>query len=384
MGNEIENQDIYPESMLQFKENISPNKNDNIKFLQTTAKIDKIVDNNNNEDNVDNTSFTMNSKINESINPKFKDLKERETEFITNFSERIITQDQTKLVNNYLYEKKIKAKEIDKEEIIPDKKILKTFSSIENNISNTYSRPLPIGKINITKFNKQKKIILSKSNLDKYLKKNTKLKNNQPKDIQPTNNKMDNSNNVQYSNKALKISKNFIRNKSLDKCMAKVDKLNDLKRNRTISPDDDLIRRKTINRGNEVKNVQITHIICSSKPTNFHIFEKLNLNNFKSEPIQISKNDKVNLRKSGKSSYSSSCKNDIKPITQNLKGKTTIYQHARGIGMTNDKKGNINSSLYKSDIIKLEPIMKEREKEKIEHVENFRSNNKINNTDIQN
>ena len=67
---------------------------------------------------------------------------------------------------------------------------------------------------------------------------------------------MDNSSNVQYSNKVLKISKNFIRNKSLDKCMAKEEKLNDLKSNRTISPDDDLIRRKTINRGNEVKNVQ--------------------------------------------------------------------------------------------------------------------------------
>jgi len=58
-----------------------------------------------------------------------------------------------------------------------------------------------------------------------------------------------------------------------------------------------------------------------------------------------------------------------------------VYQHARGIGMTNDRR-NSNSTYYTSDIKKLEPIVK-KEKERLEHVENFRSskyrneNNKI-------
>ena len=50
--------------------------------------------------------------------------------------------------------------------------------------------------------------------------------------------------------------------------------------------------------------------------------------------------------------------------------------------MTNDKKININP-LFNSEIQKLEPIKKEREKEKVEYIENFRNNKKKNN-DINN
>ena len=100
----------------------------------------------------------------------------------------------------------------------------------------------------------------------------------------------------------------------------------------------------------------------------------MELHNIKSNPIQINKTDKEKLKKGGKSSYSSSCQDNIKPIIQNLKGKTTVYQHARGIGMTNDRRGNINPLFYNSEIKKLEPIIKEKEKEKVEYIENFRSN----------
>ena len=51
------------------------------------------------------------------------------------------------------------------------------------------------------------------------------------------------------------------------------------------------------------------------------------------------------------------------PKKINLKGRTTIYQHAQGIGMTNDKKKNINPLFYNSQIMKLKPIIKEKQKE---------------------
>ena len=142
----------------------------------------------------------------------------------------------------------------------------------------------------------------------------------------------------------------------------------------------DLIKRKTIIRGEEAKNVQITHIICSSKPSKFHITEKLSMKNIKTNPIQIHKSYRENQSKNGngKSSYSSSCQDNIKHNIHNLKGKTTVYQHVRGIGMTNDKKGNINPLLYNSEIKKLEPIKKDKNKEKVEYIENFRSKKVIN------
>lgn len=127
-------------------------------------------------------------------------------------------------------------------------------------------------------------------------------------------------------------------------------------------------KRKTIYRGNPIKNIQITHIICSSKPQDFHITENLNTESLKTEPIEISKADRVKLKKSGKSSWTTSVQDNIKPIVTNLKGKTTIFQHARGIGMTNEKKENINPMFYTSEIKKLEPIIKEKEKEKVEYM----------------
>ena len=74
----------------------------------------------------------------------------------------------------------------------------------------------------------------------------------------------------------------------------------------------------------------------------------------------------------------------MKPRIQNLKGKTTVYQHARGIGMTNDRRGNINPLFYNSEIKKLEPIVKEKEKVKVEYIENFRSNKYRNGNNIVN
>ena len=46
--------------------------------------------------------------------------------------------------------------------------------------------------------------------------------------------------------------------------------------------------------------------------------------------------------------------------------------------MTNDKKQNINPKIYAFEIKKLEPIKKQKNKEKIENIENFRSKGKVN------
>jgi len=145
------------------------------------------------------------------------------------------------------------------------------------------------------------------------------------------------------------------------------------------SPEPGSIKRKTINRGNPVENVQITHIIYTSLPADFHITEELNLDNLNSAPIQISKADRAKLQKSGKVSATCSCDGVeiAQPKKVNLKGNTTHYQHARGIGMTNDRKENINPTFYSSEIKKLDPIYKEKDKEKIEYVETFRSSGKV-------
>ena len=144
------------------------------------------------------------------------------------------------------------------------------------------------------------------------------------------------------------------------------------------SPEPGSLKKKTINRGKPVENIQITHIIFSSRPADFHIKENLDLENLNTEPIQISKADRMKLQKSGKVTTTCSCNGvDTRPKKVNLKGETKIYQHARGIGMTNDRKENINPMFYSSEIKKLDPIYKKKDQEKLENVETFRSNGKV-------
>lgn len=94
----------------------------------------------------------------------------------------------------------------------------------------------------------------------------------------------------------------------------------------------------------------------------------------------------MKLQKSGKVTTTCSCDGvDTRPKKVNLKGDTIIYQHARGIGMTNDRKENINPMFYSSEIKKLDPIYKKKDQEKLENVETFRSNGKVyNNSTYQN
>lgn len=300
-----------------------------------------------------------------------------ETEETVKITNRII-----KAGNSSTYEKKVISKIITKEgpndtTIIKTSNYINENSSVQNHNKATYTRPLPKTRQKNNNNNNQNNKIKIKNNLPKT-NKNSNINNTKKINLKNAKNLINNKlyqtsrNKEPSQNNLLISSQSFAGNKLY---LNKEEIPNNAPRtHRSHSPDPNSIRRRTITRGNEVKNVQITHIICSKKPADFHITEKLELNNIKSNPIQIKKTDREKLKKGGKSSYSSSCQDNIKPIVQNLKGKTTVYQHARGIGMTNDRRGNINPLFYNSEIKKLEPIIKEKEKEKVEYIENFRSN----------
>ena len=195
----------------------------------------------------------------------------------------------------------------------------------------------------------------------------------------PANNNYTNSNNQRqnnYNNNIRSTNINTPKNAPKIHSSSSYTKLNNISKGnetpyqprRALSPEVNNLKRKTILRGGPVKNIQITHIIYSSQPYDFHIKENLDTGFLDSEPIRITQTDRLKLKKTGKSSWTSSVQENIKPIVRNLKGKTTVYQHARGIGMTNDKKENINPLFYSSEIKKLEPIEKKKEKEKVEYL----------------
>ena len=366
-----ENKEILIDNSIpSLNEIISSNKEANISQVPLNQSSTIESYNPQNQENFSYSKTDLGENDITNIKMDEKENIEEKTEETVKITNRIIKAENSKIGGGTFYEKKIISKIITKESptdttIIKTSNILNEKSLTQNHNKATYTRP--INKIKYKNPNK-----------------NNKLKNNLPKtnvyqssnlSIEP---KFQTFRNTEYSpNKTVISSQSFAGKKiyltkpEIQKIMAHT--------HRAYSPDPESVRRKTINRGEEIKNVQITHIICSSKPSNFHITEKLETDNIKSNPIQISKVDREKLKKGGKSSYSSSCQDNIKPKTQNLKGKTTVYQHARGIGMTNDRKGNINPLFYKSEIKKLEPIVKEKEKEKVEYIENFRSSKHRNN-----
>lgn len=145
---------------------------------------------------------------------------------------------------------------------------------------------------------------------------------------------------------------------------------------KAVSPGPGTIKRKTIYRGDPVVNIQITHIIYSSRPLEFNITDPLNQENLDKDPIQITEEDRINLQKSGKvETYTSVDESKIKkPEPPNLDGRLTHYQHAQGIGMTDDSSPNINPKFYFSEIKVLEPIVNKGEP--IVKILTFRSDGK--------
>jgi len=257
---------------------------------------------------------------------------------------------------------------------LSQKESLSDFRNIANTVNSTINKELPSSQTNDIKISNIASIE-GKANMGNNTT-STTLRG------RPNSNGNINTNSQVYSDNQKKsilptkmgISQNLKGNKY------QIRKVNQSNKQKNTESDHPSIRKKTINRGNSVENVQITHIILTSRPVDFHITEKLNLDNLKSAPIRISKTDRARLQKKGKITYSSSCDNirNVNPKNINLKGNTTHYQHARGMGMTNDKKQNINPKIYAFEIKKLEPIKKQKNKEKIENIENFRSKGKVN------
>ena len=136
------------------------------------------------------------------------------------------------------------------------------------------------------------------------------------------------------------------------------------------------VKRKTIVRGDKYNNIQITHIISSSKPNlskyNFHITEQLSTSELHQKPFDLTK-IKLYIKKdpTAKSFYNTSCRNvPLKSAEKIL--KTTFYQHAGGRGMTNLKSSNINTKFYQSGIIKL-PLKVNKREPIVKIINEFRS-----------
>ena len=139
------------------------------------------------------------------------------------------------------------------------------------------------------------------------------------------------------------------------------------------------VKRKTIVRGGPYKNIQITHIYVSTKPNldkyNFHIIENLSRVELEKKPLDLS-NIKSRIKKNekAKSTYKSSCDGrTITPLSREKIQKTTIFQHAAGMGMTSLEPNLITSNFYTSGLKKIPKMKKEKGKPVIEVVEVYRS-----------
>ena len=139
------------------------------------------------------------------------------------------------------------------------------------------------------------------------------------------------------------------------------------------------IKRKTIIRGGNYNNIQITHIYVTKKPNinnyNFHIFENLSSTELEKTPLDLTKiRSKIKRNDKAKSTYKSSCDGrKIAPVSKDKIQKTTVYQHARGMGMTNLEPNKIKSNLYTSGIKKIPKLVKQKGKPIVQVIEVFRS-----------
>ena len=107
------------------------------------------------------------------------------------------------------------------------------------------------------------------------------------------------------------------------------------------------LRRKSIDRGGDFKNIQVTHIIYSTKDINFHIIDPLMSYTEEMRKKYMNKVDaKYRNGRNGKVkvSYNSSCDNiRIKPKDKaKLNGKTIIVSHRQNIKNENNLKDSKN------------------------------------------
>lgn len=255
-------------------------------------------------------------------------------------------------------------------------------------------------KRELTNVNIDKKNVPQTSNLRKVITTNIQTTNNPPKyfgtgytvkttssynNLPYTQNSNSKPNyTYQYNNKPTTQSAKYLNSnnnnrrgkfesKSYSGRDGKYEKVNTYQK-RTRSPEP-YYKEKLIYRGQKTReNIVIKHVIFCSTEQEFRITEKLNMENIHKDLIRITESDKKKLQEKGISKYFSSINKDMKiePKKYDLKGRTTVYQHARGIGMTNDKSRYINPKFYTSEIKKMEPIQKPKFEAKSESLNNFR------------
>lgn len=91
------------------------------------------------------------------------------------------------------------------------------------------------------------------------------------------------------------------------------------------------LQERKVQRGGNYNNIQVTHVIYTKKPTNFHIIEKLHEDGLNRKPLDLNKLRQAGKLSVGKSSYSCSCLNQ-KPIKKPGLVKSTAYVHCGGQG----------------------------------------------------
>ena len=162
-------------------------------------------------------------------------------------------------------------------------------------LSSSSSSTKPVQKISITQ---QKN----------YQQKNLPTKNVPTKNIQVKNLQTKNPN--YRSQTYQKIADEYKSEKTTNKNVISLPK--EKLKPRPKSPDPSGLKRRTLNRGDSYDNIQITHIIYTKLPTEFHIFEVLSNDSLKTAPMNLEENrEKIkNNPASVKVSYSSSC-NDV-------------------------------------------------------------------------
>ena len=226
-------------------------------------------------------------------------------------------------------------------------------------LSSSSSSTKPVQKISITQ---QKN----------YQQKNLPTKNVPTKNIQVKNLQTKNPN--YRSQTYQKIADEYKSEKTTNKNVISLPKEKLKPRPKSPDPSEKI---KTINRGDPFDNIQITHIISTKRPAEFHIFDNLSNEELSKPPLNLEENRKK-LQKSKMNnatiSITSSIDNlDIKPIEKNLQGKITIFQHCGGVGMTDLEKELITSNFYTSGIKEIPIRHRKKNQPKIEYVESWRT-----------
>lgn len=109
-------------------------------------------------------------------------------------------------------------------------------------------------------------------------------------------------------------------------------------------------QRKRLDRGGNYNNIQVTHIIYSRKPPEFHLIENLHEDGLSRKPLDLEKlrnAGKLRGPSAGKSSFSCSCINQ-KPIKREKICRSVAFVHCGGEGtkpieMSNSSTINLRS-----------------------------------------